>query len=58
MPQEELQIPQNVLDTPANAEGEGFVAFGDVWSLSMAGDDGLLYTRKSGVITVEAEDED
>lgn len=50
-------IPQDVLDTPANPDGDGFIQL-DVWSSSMIGSDGLIYTRTNGVIHVDGDAED
>jgi len=49
-------IPDEVVNTPAGPDGDGFVVL-DVQSSSVVGPDGECYTRKKGVITVTPEED-
>lgn len=53
----EDKVPENVRETPADAEGNGFVQAGlDVSVGSLVGDDGIIYTRMKGEYFVDDED--
>lgn len=49
------EIPQSVRETPTGPDGNGFVPMAGVWSQSLVGDDGRIYTRKNGQITVDSD---
>ena len=48
----ENPTPEDVRALPADADGNGFIAFGDFWSLNVVGSDGEIYTRKNGKIFI------
>jgi hypothetical protein len=56
--EDDLVISEEVASAPADENGNGFVVFGDVWSESIVGDDGNIYIRKNGKITIEPSDEE
>ena len=50
-----ITVPENVKKTPAGPGGNGFVALG-LYADSIVGDDGEVYTRKNGEITVASDE--
>lgn len=47
-------IPEDVLNTPADPDGDGFLTMG-IYAPSILGSDGRLYVRKNGVVSLDTE---
>jgi hypothetical protein len=52
----ELIVPEDVKETPAGPNGNGFVCIDTVFQ-HIVGSDGEIYTRKNGVVSLSPEDD-